>query len=455
MKLKLENLSFAYENYGNTIREKIFDGVNLYVQDKEKILILGECGSGKSTLSSILASLTPAYNQGKLEGEISYDGKGIGSAHEMMSFLSLVPQDPGAYIITTSCEDELAYPLESLAVSRDEMKRRIDLSLSAWGLERYRTLMPAGLSGGEKKRLAIACALISDPEFVIFDESFDDLDVFWKEKLGNVIRDGNFTGIVTSARFIPSFRGLFDAIYRIEDRKLVRISEDDAFENFSFSIPCLDVKETCTLEAVNIKIEKERENTLFTLSVPSFHLKRGEIVSLCGDNGSGKSTFSRMLCAIESQSEGSILMNGALADRKTLQRQVGYVFQNPDYQIFLPSVRDELSYSFSFLYVSKAEREKRLEELSMLFSLDLDASAALMSYGERKRLQCAVYYSLGRSFYILDEIEASLPYSESARMVELLASRGAGILLISHDEDFVRCAAVRNYMIESGVMHEI
>lgn len=455
MKLKLENLSFAYENYGNTIREKIFDGVNLYVQDKEKILILGECGSGKSTLSSILASLTPAYNQGKLEGEISYDGKGIESAHEMMSFLSLVPQDPGAYIITTSCEDELAYPLESLAVSRDEMKRRIDLSLSAWGLERYRTVMPAGLSGGEKKRLAIACALISDPEFVIFDESFDDLDVFWKEKLGNVIRDGDFTGIVTSARFIPSFRGLFDAVYRIEDRKLVRISEDDAFENFSFSIPCLDVKETCTLEALNIKIEKERENTLFTLSVPSFHLKRGEIVSLCGDNGSGKSTFSRMLCALESQSEGSILMNGALADRKTLQRQVGYVFQNPDYQIFLPSVRDELSYSFSFLYVPKAEKEKRLEELSMLFSLDLDASAALMSYGERKRLQCAIYYSLGRSFYILDEIEASLPYSESARMVELLASRGAGILLISHDEDFVRCAAVRNYMIESGVMHEI
>lgn len=455
MKLKLENLSFAYENYGNTIREKIFDGVNLYVQDKEKILILGECGSGKSTLSSILASLTPAYNQGKLEGEISYDGKGIESAHEMMSFLSLVPQDPGAYIITTSCEDELAYPLESLAVSRDEMKRRIDLSLSAWGLERYRTVMPAGLSGGEKKRLAIACALISDPEFVIFDESFDDLDVFWKEKLGNVIRDGDFTGIVTSARFIPSFRGLFDAVYRIEDRKLVRISEDDAFENFSFSIPCLDVKETCTLEAVNIKIEKERENTLFTLSAPSFHLKRGEIVSLCGDNGSGKSTFSRMLCALESPYEGSVLINGAVADRKTLQRQVGYVFQNPDYQIFLPSVRDELSYSFSFLSLSKTEKEKRLEELSLLFSLDLDVSASLMSYGERKRLQCAIYYSLGRSFYILDEIEASLPYSESARMVELLASRGAGILLISHDEDFVRCAAVRNYMIESGVMHEI
>ncbi len=455
MKLKLENLSFAYENYGNTIREKIFDGVNLYVQDKEKILILGECGSGKSTLSSILASLTPAYNQGKLEGEISYDGKGIESAHEMMSFLSLVPQDPGAYIITTSCEDELAYPLESLAVSRDEMKRRIDLSLSAWGLERYRTVMPAGLSGGEKKRLAIACALISDPEFVIFDESFDDLDVFWKEKLGNVIRDGDFTGIVTSARFIPSFRGLFDAVYRIKERKLVRINEDDAFENFSFSISCREVKGTGILEAENIKIEKERENSLFTLSVPTFHLKRGEIVSLCGDNGSGKSTFSRMLCALESQSEGSILMNGALADRKTLQRQVGYVFQNPDYQIFLPSVRDELSYSFSFLYVSKAEKEKRLEELSMLFSLDLDASAALMSYGERKRLQCAIYYSLGRSFYILDEIEASLPYSESARMVELLASRGAGILLISHDEDFVRCAAVRNYMIESGVMHEI
>ncbi len=455
MKLKLKDLSFAYENYGNTIREKIFDGVNLYVHDKEKILILGQCGSGKSTLSSILASLTPAYNQGKLEGEISYDGKGIESAHEMMSFLSLVPQDPGAYIITTSCEDELAYPLESLALSRDEMKRRIDLFLSSWALERYRTLMPAGLSGGEKKRLAIACALISDPEFVIFDESFDDLDAFWKEKLGNVIRDGNFTCIVTSARFIPSFRGLFDAVYRIEGRKLVRIDEDDALENFSFSLPSREVKETVRLEAVNIKIEKERDNSHFTLSVPSFHLKSGEIVSLCGDNGSGKSTFSRMLCFLESPSEGSVFINGEAAERKILQRQVGYVFQNPDYQIFLPTVRDELSYSFSFLSLSKDEKERRLEELSLLFSLDLDASAALMSYGERKRLQCAVYYSLGRSFYILDEIEASLPYSESARMVELLASRGAGILLISHDEDFVRSVAVRNYVIESGVMHEI
>ena len=70
-------------------------------------------------------------------------------------------------------------------------------------------------------------------------------------------------------------------------------------------------------------------------------------------------------------------------------------------------------------------------------------------------MQCAIYYSLRRKYYILDEIEASLPYKESAAMIERLLETGAGIMLISHDSSFASQVSDRHYLIEGGVMHEV
>ncbi len=148
------------------------------------------------------------------------------------------------------------------------------------------------------------------------------------------------------------------------------------------------------------------------------------------------------------------MINGNQMDAKGLMRSVGYVFQSPDCQLFLPTVRDELSYSMDYLKLKKGEKEKRLETLAEFFSLDLDESAMMLSYGGRKRLQCAIYYSLKRPYYILDEIEAALPYRESARMVELLLSQGSGVLVISHETEFASRIASKSWKIEEGVLHE-
>ena len=130
------------------------------------------------------------------------------------------------------------------------------------------------------------------------------------------------------------------------------------------------------------------------------------------------------------------------------------MFQNPDYQIFLPTVKDELVYSMSFLKINEKEKEKRLEEIAALFSLSLSDTASIMSYGERKRLQSAIYYSLDRPFYILDELDSALSYKESISILEKLSQKGAGILLITHDDDFAQAVAKRGYRAKEGRIYE-
>ena len=173
-----------------------------------------------------------------------------------------------------------------------------------------------------------------------------------------------------------------------------------------------------------------------------------------GPNGSGKSTFSRLLCGLDSFDKGRIEIDGEEANRERLERSVGYMFQNPDYQIFLPTVKDELYYSLSLLKITEKERERRLEETATLFSLNLSSTASIMSYGERKRLQSAIYYSLDRPFYILDELDSALSYKESVSIIQRLSEKGAGILLITHDEEFAKAVAGRRYRAQEGRIYE-
>ena len=449
--LKLEDISFSYKSYSRKGSEKLlFNHLDLMAGEKEKVLILGECGSGKTTLSLVISHLVPSYVEGELKGKILFNGRECEKASDLLSFFSLIPQNPGDYFLTTSVESELAGPLEALGLEKSEMKGRMEELLKEWNLSHYRDREPSCLSGGEKKRLAIALALITKPSIAVFDESFDDLDSGWKERLGEVINKRAFTSIVTSSRFLSCFAGLFDSIYLLHSGQLKPISEEEACQVSAWNV---NIKRGRTeegrIEACNLHFTRDT----FSLTVPSFTLKRGEVASLGGVNGSGKTTFSRILCGLE-RSEGRVMINGNQMDAKGLMRSVGYVFQNPDCQLFLPTVRDELSYSMDYLKLKKGEKEKRLETLAEFFSLDLDESAMMLSYGGHKRLQCAIYYSLKRPYYILDEIEAALPYRESTRMVELLLSQGSGVLVISHETEFASRIASKSWKIEEGVLHE-
>ena len=452
MSLTLEDISFSYGTQDeSTAASVLFEHLDLGIADGEKVLVLGQSGQGKSTLCSIVSLLAPQYTSGRLSGRILHDGVEHGDAHDILDFFSLVPQNPSDWFLTGTAEDEVALPLEALGTGHEQMASRVWRELEAWGLERYHDTPLGELSGGERKRVALACALVTRPRLCVYDESFDDLDARWKARLSEVIATGPGSALVTSCRFLDEFDGLFDSIWRISDGRLERIGQDEARKADAFTFTPPRPMRTGCFEVHGLSFHRPG----FDLSVPSFHVAAGEVVCLTGPNGSGKSTFARLVCALEQKASGDITIDGVRQSDGDLMRRVGYVFQNPDHQIFLPTVRDELMSCLDHLAIGRGEKREKVDRTAELFALDPDENACLMSYGRRKRLQCAIYHLLERPYYILDEIEAALPASDGAHMVELLSSRGAGIIVISHDRAFARRIASRSYTIEEGVMHEV
>ena len=448
--IKAENLAFRYDSYSEKEGDKVLRNINLTVNKGEKVLILGEPESGKTTLSLILSSLIPEFVEGELEGKVYPECE----MKDRMGDYTLVPQNAGEFILGETVEDEIAFPLESLGIERKEIIERVDKALSFWVLEALSEASTTELSGGEKRRLMLASSLVTNPDYVIYDESFDDLDKGWRQVLRDHIKESSEASLVMASRFLSFFNDLFDRIYVLEHGELREWNGELS------SIPTPDIirkERNNILQCRGISFIHPRRSSFsspFVLTLDDFSLKSGEVVALMGPNGSGKSTFSRLLCGLDTPSEGTIILDETPCNKERLERSVGYMFQNPDYQIFLPQVKDELSYSLSFLKINEKEKEKRLSETAALFSLSLSDTASLMSYGERKRLQSAIYYSLDRPFYILDELDSALTYKESISILEKLSRNGAGILLITHDDDFASAVADRGYRAKEGRIYE-
>jgi energy-coupling factor transporter ATP-binding protein EcfA2 len=142
-----------------------------------------------------------------------------------------------------------------------------------------------------------------------------------------------------------------------------------------------------------------------------------------------------------------------VAAADALRSSVAYVFQNPDYQIYLPTVGEELEYGLLEAGAGAAEREASIARVIDLFRLPpVDAPPALLSYGTRKRLQMAVYYLLPRPVVILDEADAGIGREDFAAGVEAFSARGSSVLFISHDIDHTGRLAHRVLVMERGVL---
>lgn len=456
--LEFKDVDFSYESYTDEKARPVFSSVSFHVETKENILILGDPGVGKSTIASISCALTPKFASGTLTGLASLKGTNIEKLepYDLTSTISLVPQNAASFIITTLVTDEIAYPLESLCLKREEITKRIQYALSFWGLEELKEVNTFQLSGGETRRLMLSVNEAINPELTIYDESFDDLDIFYRGKLRDKIAKRETSSVVLASHFTKWYKGLFDRIYKFEKGTLVETREADLPKELE-SLSPLIIKESpnkSVFEAKEIKYSQKRKSTgsVFNLSVPSFSIESGEIVALVGLNGSGKSTFSRLAVGLEEPLSGQFYLEGKAINGKIRKRNIGYFYQNPDFQIFLPTVKDELSYGLSFLKLSEEKKESLLEETAKLFNLKLTDTATLLSYGKRKTLQAAIYYLLNRKFYILDEIDSALSYTEARNIISLLSQKGAGILLISHDREFATTFASKVYKIENGVL---
>ncbi len=449
--LKIQNLKYQYPSYPGLDFPQLLKGINLSVKPGDFKIILGKPESGKSTLLKIILSLIPRYTDGKISGTVEYTGTLIDhyKPYELIELLGSVFQDPDEQIVTTSCDTEIAFALESLGIQREEIELRVNSALKTMDIRTLEHRNPVTLSGGEKKKLLTACLYAADPKVLLLDEILDELEpVTVKKMIENILTEKK-TVIMFSSKMLTIFKSLPCDIMILSEGKLIDTKEmnRDALHELLIKegliFDRISVSKNIPLHPdplIVIKDLKYRypDNSEFKLFIENFYVNRGEIVSLAGKNGSGKSTLGKLIAGLKEKESGLLTVN----EKNNLS--CGYLFQNPDYQIFLPTVEEELSFGLKLT-------DSEVIDTIVKFNLpDKNVPPSLMSYGARKRLQAAVYYLMDRDIYILDEADAGLSLEDFDNIINLLYTRDKSILIISHNLDLCSRYSNRVYLIESG-----
>ncbi len=179
--VRIEGLSFRY---ASSERWAIRD-VTLSIDEGEFVVLAGPTGCGKSTLFKCIIGLIPQMYPGQYEGRVLVKGLDPASTpvHRMAQLVGLVFQNPDNQLFALTVEDDIAFPLENLGLSREEIRARIEKALRVMGVEDLRRRSPFELSGGQKQRIAIASVLAMEPKVLILDEPTASLDGLTAKKL--------------------------------------------------------------------------------------------------------------------------------------------------------------------------------------------------------------------------------------------------------------------------------
>lgn len=189
----------------------------------------------------------------------------------------------------------------------------------------------------------------------------------------------------------------------------------------------------------------------------SLSIEDGEFVALTGENGAGKSTFSKLLAGILKPSDGKISVNGIdtkKAKNSVLAKNTGFLFQNPDRQLCTYTVRDEIAFGQKALKTGTEEEiSKRTEKIIERFGFNSDEAPFSLSRGQRQRLALASIIAVEPKVMILDEPTTGLDYKECMEImsaVKELNKNGTTVIMVCHDMELVLDFARRMIVLANG-----
>jgi cobalt/nickel transport system ATP-binding protein len=200
------------------------------------------------------------------------------------------------------------------------------------------------------------------------------------------------------------------------------------------------------------------DNTL-ALSDIRMSISRGEFIGMLGSNGSGKTTLLRIMDGLLRDFDGSVLLDGAEVRKlspKEIYRKVGLVFQNPDEQLFAPTVFEDVA--FGPLNMGFSEEETSMRVAGALKDVDMESFAGKsihnLSFGQKKRICIAGLLAMGHEILLMDEPTAGLDPMGEYRMMKLLTglnrNNGVTIVMATHSVDLVPLFLDRLYILSKG-----
>lgn len=186
------------------------------------------------------------------------------------------------------------------------------------------------------------------------------------------------------------------------------------------------------------------------------------LTALIGDNGSGKTTLGKLMAGILKPVRGQVLIDGQASTDLSLAdigESIGYMFQEPERQIFAPTVEEELSFVLRYKGIAQAEIETRVSEMLKRFHLTAfrDSFPFQLSQGEKQRLALAAILINRPEYLILDEPTTALDLKRKEELLAILKGlldKGIGITVISHDHKFAQKYASRLLTVTGGELIE-
>jgi len=484
-------------------------GINLDVQTSEFLAVMGPVGAGKTSLCLALSGAIPHAVEGQMEGIVTIWGRDtrhvpIGDLCREVGFCF---EDAETQLFNATVADEVAFGLEAAGLPATEIERRIDQALALVGLDGTRNRIPHSLSGGEQKRLAMACALAIQPTVLVLDDPTAGLDARGRhEVLASVerLREQNTrTTIVMATQDAEAAATFADRIAVLENGQLVALSSptelfsqpqklaawgiaapqlarlaarcdlpvalsvDDALEQWQALVhrPSLQtenpqpVSSQAIIQVRDVAYEYVDADQSALRDV-TLDIHEGEWLAVIGINGSGKSTLIKHLNGLLRPSQGVVHVRGQ--DTQTQQvgalaHTVGYVAQNPDHSIFCATVRDEVAYGPKQLGLSGTELEIRVKETLELFDLTglADHPPATLGYGLRRQVALASILAMHTPVLVLDEPTTGQDERITRRLMDILSGRhsaGTTIVMVTHDLALVERYAQRVVALHDGTV---
>lgn len=500
--IELEHVCYRYADAD----AHALDDINLTIDAGEFVLLAGASGSGKSSLCRLLNGLIPHFHGGALDGNIRVDGLDTRThpVAELFARVGFVFQNPDAQLFNSTVEHEIAFGLESLGLPRDEIRARVNWALDTVHLTRFaeQGRAPYSLSGGEQQIVALAAILALRPRVLVLDEPYANLDPEAVARLRAILRDVHAQGttlIVTEHRLHAALQDATRLIvlergHVVRDGAPRQVLREDvskwqlntpyivhlARESGWREVP-LSVDEALAMARAfdNVVLPARRNGSHHALTnAPrvvemravtfqrdgrailrhlSLDIARGECIALVGKNGSGKTTLLKLLNGLNLPSRGMV----AVLNRDTrrvrvsdLAQHVGFVFQNPNDQLFGPNVREEIEVAPRVL---KRFDRAWLDKLYDWFNLHplLDRSPFTLSEGEKKRVTFAAALAAHPEIVVLDEPTTGQDFAFRAALVQLLRElqdEGMTVLFATHDLEFAEHVAPRWIVLADGAV---